>query len=178
VVLAAGDTFRAAAVEQLQAWGERVGAPVITAEHGGDAAALAYRAHETAIADEADVLLIDTAGRLQNKDALMQELHKIVRVLKKRDGDLPHETLLVLDGTVGSNALSQVEAFAKAVPLTGLAITKLDGTARGGALVAAARKSALPVRFVGVGESAEDLVPFDAAAFARGLVASTAEAEA
>src|SRR5829696_1057097 len=167
VVLAAGDTFRAAAIEQLKIWGERVGAPVLARGQGADAAGLAYDALQEAKADGTDVLLIDTAGRLQNKAGLMAELEKIVRVVKKFDPSAPHATLLVLDATVGQNAMSQVELFQKAAGVTGLVMTKLDGTARGGILVALAEKFRLPVHFIGVGEGVEDLEPFTARAFAR-----------
>ena len=169
IVLAAGDTFRAAAIEQLQVWGERTGSEVIAREAGSDAAGLAYDALVRAREQKADVLLIDTAGRLQNKAGLMAELEKIVRVIKKLDTTAPHAVLLVLDATTGQNALSQVEAFKAIVPLTGLVMTKLDGTAKGGILVALADKFGLPVHFIGVGEDASDLQPFDALAFARAL---------
>lgn len=169
VVLAAGDTFRAAAIEQLQIWGERVGAEVVARPEGGDAAGLAYDALARAREQKADVLLIDTAGRLQNKAGLMAELEKIVRVIKKLDASAPHAVLLVLDATTGQNAISQVEAFKAAVDLTGLVMTKLDGTAKGGILVALADRFGLPVHFIGVGEEATDLQPFDAQAFAKAL---------
>ena len=169
VMLAAGDTFRAAAIEQLQIWGDRANVPVITTTAGGDAAGLAFEALERARAAHADLLLIDTAGRLQNKTGLMAELEKIVRVLKKLDASAPHAVLLVLDATTGQNALSQVEAFKAAVPLTGLVMTKLDGTAKGGILVALAAKFGLPVHFIGVGEGEDDLQIFDADNFARAL---------
>jgi fused signal recognition particle receptor len=169
VMLAAGDTFRAAAIEQLKVWGERVGAPVITRPQGSDAAGLAFDALQEAKANGTDVLLIDTAGRLQNKAGLMAELEKIVRVLKKQDETAPHATLLVLDATVGQNALSQVELFRKVAGITGLVMTKLDGTARGGILVALAAKFGLPVHFIGVGEGVEDLEPFAARDFARAI---------
>ena len=169
IVLAAGDTFRAAAIEQLQIWGARTGAEVLARESGADAAGLAYDAVLRARAVGADVVLIDTAGRLQNKSGLMAELQKIVRVLGKLDIDAPHAVLLVLDATTGQNALSQVEAFNAAVPLTGLIMTKLDGTAKGGILIALADRFALPVHFIGVGEEAADLQPFDARAFAKAL---------
>jgi len=169
VVLAAGDTFRAAAIEQLQVWGKRAGAEVVSREAGGDAAGLCFDAYTRAKESGADVLLIDTAGRLQNKVGLMAELEKIARVLKKQDATAPHATLLVLDATTGQNALSQVQAFAAAVPLSGLVMTKLDGTAKGGILVALAAKFGLPVHFIGVGEREEDLQPFDAQAFAKAL---------
>lgn len=169
LVLAAGDTFRAAAIEQLQVWGQRAGAEVVTRAAGADAAGLCFDAYTRAKQSGADVLLIDTAGRLQNKAGLMAELEKIARVLKKQDPDAPHASLLVLDATTGQNALSQVEAFSAAVPLTGLVMTKLDGTAKGGILVALAAKFGLPVHFIGVGEREEDLQPFDAETFAKAL---------
>ncbi|HTO40772.1 MAG TPA: signal recognition particle-docking protein FtsY [Rhizomicrobium sp.] len=169
IVLAAGDTFRAAAIEQLQIWGQRSGAEVVARGAGADAAGLVFDAIERARAVGADVVLIDTAGRLQNKTGLMAELEKIVRVMKKIDATAPHASLLVLDATTGQNALSQVEAFNAIVPLTGLVMTKLDGTAKGGILVALAAKFGLPIHFIGVGEAAEDLQPFVAADFARAL---------
>lgn len=169
VMLAAGDTFRAAAIEQLKVWGERVGAPVIARPQGSDAAGLAFDALVEAKAAGTDVLIIDTAGRLQNKAGLMAELEKVVRVLKKGDPAMPHATLLVLDATVGQNALSQVELFQKIAGVTGLVMTKLDGTARGGILVALAAKFGLPVHFIGVGEGVEDLEPFAARDFARAI---------
>jgi fused signal recognition particle receptor len=169
VVLAAGDTFRAAAIEQLQIWGARAGAEVVARAPGSDSAGLCFDAVTRARQCGADVVLIDTAGRLQNKAGLMAELEKIARVLKKQDASAPHATLLVLDATTGQNALSQVEAFAASVPLTGLIMTKLDGTAKGGILVALAAKFAIPVHFIGVGEREEDLQPFDAEAFAKAL---------
>ncbi len=169
VVLAAGDTFRAAAIEQLKIWGERVGATVIARGQGSDSASLAYEALEQARGEAADVLIVDTAGRLQNKTALMGELEKIVRVMKKVDATAPHAVLLVLDATVGQNALSQVEEFAKVAGVTGLVMTKLDGTARGGILVAIAAKHALPIHFIGVGEGVDDLEPFAAKDFARAI---------
>ena len=169
VVMAAGDTFRAAAIEQLQVWGKRTGAEVIAREAGGDAAGLAFDALTRARETGADVLLIDTAGRLQNKAGLMGELEKIVRVIRKQDPTAPHATLLVLDATTGQNAINQVEVFKNTVPLTGLVMTKLDGTAKGGILVALADKFHLPVHFIGVGEAAEDLQSFDAEAFAKTL---------
>jgi fused signal recognition particle receptor len=170
VLIAAGDTFRAAAIEQLKVWGERAGVPVIAKEIGADAAGLAFEALERAKTEGFDVLLIDTAGRLQNKSALMDELAKVVRVLKKLDPEAPHETLLVLDATVGANALSQVEAFDRTAGVTGVVMTKLDGTARGGVLVPVAEASHAPIKLIGVGEGIEDLQPFDAGAFARSLV--------
>jgi fused signal recognition particle receptor len=170
VVMAAGDTFRAAAVEQLKIWGERTGATVIAREAGADAAGLAFDAFEEARRQGADVLLIDTAGRLHNKTDLMAELQKIVRVLKKMDPKVPHAVLLVLDATVGQNAHAQAETFRDMIGVTGIVMTKLDGTARGGVLVSLAEKYGIPVHFIGVGESAEDLRPFTAEAFARSLV--------
>jgi fused signal recognition particle receptor len=169
VMLAAGDTFRAAAIDQLKIWGERAGAPVIAREAGADAAGLVFDAVHAAKEGNVDILLVDTAGRLQNRTELMGELEKIVRVIKKADASAPHAVLLVLDATVGQNALSQVEIFRKVVGVTGLAMTKLDGTARGGILVALATKFAVPVHFIGVGESVEDLAPFSAREFARAI---------
>ena len=169
VMLAAGDTFRAAAIEQLKIWGERTGTPVIARAQGADAAGLAFDALTAARADGIDVLLIDTAGRLQNKAELMNELEKVVRVMKKVDAEAPHAVLLVLDATVGQNALSQVDAFLKTAGVTGLVMTKLDGTARGGILVALSAKYALPVHFIGVGEGIDDLAPFTARDFARAI---------
>jgi fused signal recognition particle receptor len=169
VMLAAGDTFRAAAIEQLRVWGDRTGTPVISREQGSDAAGLAFDAFKEARENGTDVLLIDTAGRLQNKAGLMAELEKIVRVIRKLDPEAPHATLLVLDATVGQNALSQVELFSQAAPVSGLVMTKLDGTARGGILVALAAKFGLPVHFIGVGEGVEDLEPFAARDFARAI---------
>jgi fused signal recognition particle receptor len=169
VMLAAGDTFRAAAVEQLKIWGERTKVPVIARGQGADAAGLAFDALTAAKADGIDVLLIDTAGRLQNKAELMNELEKVVRVMKKVDADAPHAVLLVLDATVGQNALSQVDAFLKTAGVTGLVMTKLDGTARGGILVALSAKYALPVHFIGVGEGVDDLAPFTAKDFAKAI---------
>lgn len=170
VMLAAGDTFRAAAVEQLKVWGERTNVPVIAKETGADAAALAYDAVVQAQANGCDVLLIDTAGRLQNKAHLMDELEKVVRVIKKVDETAPHDTVLVLDSTVGQNAHSQVETFDKIVNVTGLIVTKLDGTAKGGVTVSLAEGFGKPVHAIGVGEAAEDLRPFEARAFANALV--------
>lgn len=169
-VLVAGDTFRAAAVEQLQIWGERVGAPVIAAGANADAAGLAFQALTKAQAEAADVLLIDTAGRLHNKAVLMEELRKIIRVLRKQDETAPHSVLLVLDATTGQNAIQQVRVFKEMVDVTGLVVTKLDGSARGGIVVALAETFGLPVHAVGVGERAGDLRPFDADDYARGLV--------
>jgi fused signal recognition particle receptor len=169
VMLAAGDTFRAAAIEQLGVWAERAKAGFVSTKPGGDAAGLAYTALEKSRADGADILIIDTAGRLQNKTDLMAELEKIARVIKKLDASAPHAVLLVLDATTGQNAISQVAAFGNSVPLTGLIMTKLDGTAKGGILVALAAKFALPVHFIGVGESVDDLMPFNAENFAKAL---------
>ena len=169
VMLAAGDTFRAAAIDQLKIWGSRTGAAVVAREVGSDAASLAFEAVTEAKAGGFDLLLIDTAGRLQNKDGLMQELEKIVRVIKKVDPEAPHDVLLTLDATTGQNALSQVEIFGKRAGVTGLIMTKLDGTARGGILVALAAKYQLPVHAIGVGESADDLQPFNAADFANAI---------
>jgi len=169
VVLAAGDTFRAAAVEQLRVWGARFGAEVVSGAEGADAAGLAFDAIKTARESGADVLLMDTAGRLQNRTELMAELEKIVRVMKKAEPEAPHATLLVLDATVGQNAVSQVEVFGKIAGVTGLVMTKLDGTARGGILVAIAEQFGLPIHYIGVGEGAEDLEPFTAADFARAI---------
>ncbi len=169
VTLVAGDTFRAAAIAQLRIWGERLGCPVVAREQGSDAAGLAYEAIEAARADGADVLLMDTAGRLQNRAELMAELEKIIRVMRKLDPGAPHAVLLVLDATVGQNAMSQVEIFGKVAGVTGLVMTKLDGTARGGILVAVAEKFRLPVHFIGVGETAEDLEPFAARDFAEAI---------
>lgn len=173
VILAAGDTFRAAAIEQLQIWGTRTGVEVFARNPGADAAGLAFDALLRAREAGADVLLIDTAGRLQNKAGLMAELEKIVRVLRKLDPEAPHSALLVLDATTGQNAISQVEVFKTAVPLTGLVMTKLDGTAKGGILVALADRFELPVPFVGVGEGEEDLQEFQAAAFAAALTGAS-----
>ena len=176
VMLAAGDTFRAAAIEQLKVWGERSGAPVLAREQGADAAGLAFDALAEAKARGIDVLLVDTAGRLQNKAGLMAELEKIVRVMKKLDASAPHAVLLVLDATVGQNALSQVELFRQTAGVTGLVMTKLDGTARGGILVALAAKFGVPVHFIGVGEAVEDLEPFAARDFARAIAGLEATA--
>ncbi|WP_370268305.1 signal recognition particle-docking protein FtsY [Nioella sp.] len=169
VVIAAGDTFRAAAVEQLQVWGDRAGVPVLTAPEGSDPAALAFDAMTRAEADGADLLMIDTAGRLQNRSDLMEELAKIVRVIRKKDPDAPHNTLLVLDATTGQNALSQVETFQKMADVSGLVMTKLDGTAKGGVLVALADRFGLPIHAIGVGEQIDDLAPFDPEDFAKAL---------
>jgi fused signal recognition particle receptor len=170
VMLAAGDTFRAAAIEQLQVWGQRTGAPVVTKPAGSDASGLAFEAVTRAGAEGSDVLIIDTAGRLQNRDELMGELEKIIRVIKKVDPSAPHATLLTLDATTGQNALNQVDIFGKRAGVTGLVMTKLDGTARGGILVAIARKFGLPVHFIGVGEGIDNLEPFEAGEFARAIV--------
>ncbi len=169
VIIAAGDTFRAAAVEQLQIWGERAGVPVLTAPEGSDPASLAFDALARAQAEGADLLLIDTAGRLQNRKDLMEELAKIVRVLRKKDPEAPHNTLLVLDATTGQNALSQVEVFRDISDVSGLIMTKLDGTARGGVLVALADRFGLPIHAIGVGEQIDDLAPFDPEEFAAAL---------
>ncbi len=171
VMIAAGDTFRAAAVEQLQEWGERVGCPVIAQPTGSDPASVVYDAHQAALARGADVLIADTAGRLHTQSNLMDELRKIRRVLGRQDGEAPHETLLILDGGNGQNALSQAEQFGAAVDVTGLAVTKLDGTARGGVLLALAERLGIPVRYIGVGERVEDLRTFRAADFAEALTA-------
>ncbi|MBT6122644.1 MAG: signal recognition particle-docking protein FtsY [Candidatus Puniceispirillum sp.] len=170
VMLAAGDTFRAAAIEQLQIWGARTGTEVIAGAQGGDAAALAYEALEKAKAANIDVLIIDTAGRLQNRSELMDELAKIVRVMRKLDESAPHDSVIILDGTVGQNAISQVKAFREVADVTGLIVTKLDGSAKGGVVVALAEEFGLPVHAVGVGEQADDLQPFAAAEFAKALV--------
>jgi fused signal recognition particle receptor len=169
VMLAAGDTFRAAAIEQLKIWGERTGAKVIAKGQGSDAASLAFEAVTAAKGEGADVLIMDTAGRLQNRTELMAELEKIVRVMKKVDAAAPHAVLLVLDATVGQNALSQASEFSRIAGITGLVMTKLDGTARGGILVALAAKHALPVHFIGVGEGVDDLSPFAAKDFANAI---------
>ena len=170
VVIAAGDTFRAAAVEQLQVWGQRAGVPVMTAPDGSDPASLAFDAMTRAEAEGADLLLIDTAGRLQNRQDLMEELAKIVRVIRKKDPSAPHNTLLVLDATTGQNALTQVEIFRKIADVSGLVMTKLDGTAKGGVLVALADRFGLPIHAIGIGEQIDDLAPFDPDDFARALV--------
>jgi fused signal recognition particle receptor len=169
VVIAAGDTFRAAAVEQLQVWGTRAGVPVLTAPEGSDPASLAFDAMTKAQEDGADLLMIDTAGRLQNRQDLMEELAKIVRVIRKKDPEAPHNTLLVLDATTGQNAISQVETFKKLADVSGLIMTKLDGTAKGGVLVALADKFGLPIHAIGVGEQIDDLAPFDPEDFAKAL---------
>jgi fused signal recognition particle receptor len=169
VMLAAGDTFRAAAVEQLQAWGEQNNVPVIAQSSGADSASVIFDALQSAKARQVDVLIADTAGRLHTKDNLMSELEKIVRVLKKQDERLPDEILLVLDATTGQNALSQAESFHAATNLTGLVLTKLDGTAKGGVVFAIAKKMQLPIRFIGIGEQVDDLKPFDAKQFVSAL---------
>lgn len=170
VVLAAGDTFRAAAVEQLKVWGERTGCPVVAKEQGADAAALAFEAIDKAQAENADILLVDTAGRLQNKANLMEELSKIVRVMKKKIPEAPHATLLVLDATTGQNAHSQVDLFRQSVDITGLIVTKLDGTAKGGVLVGLVERFGLPVHAIGSGEAVDDLRPFTARDYAAAIV--------
>ncbi|MUG80076.1 signal recognition particle-docking protein FtsY [Bombella sp. ESL0380] len=170
VMMVAGDTFRAAAVEQLQIWGERTGSPVISGKPGGDAAGLAYDGLKRATEEKADLLLVDTAGRLHNRQALMDELAKIIRVMQKFDPSAPHSVLLVLDATTGQNAIEQVRVFRELVNVSGLVVTKLDGSARGGIVVALAEQFKLPVHLVGVGEQAEDLRPFSAEDYARGLV--------
>ena len=173
VMLAAGDTFRAAAIEQLQIWGARTGCPVVASETGADAASLVFDAMTRARDEGADILLVDTAGRLQNKQDLMAELEKIVRVMRKVDGSAPHSVVLVMDATVGQNAHDQVEIFKNAVNVSGLIVTKLDGSARGGVVVALAEKFALPVHAIGVGEGLDDMQPFEARAFARSLLGLT-----
>ena len=174
VTLAAGDTFRAAAIEQLSVWADRARAAFVSTKAGGDAASLAFEALEKARANGSDILIIDTAGRLQNKAGLMAELEKIARVIKKLDASAPHAVLLVLDATTGQNAISQVEAFSASVPVTGLVMTKLDGTAKGGILVALAGRFGLPVHYIGIGEGEDDLQPFVAQDFARALVGADA----
>jgi fused signal recognition particle receptor len=175
VMMAAGDTFRAAAVAQLAIWGERTGAPVVRKGEGADPAALAYEALERARREDIDILLIDTAGRLHNKAGLMEELAKVIRVLQKLDPAAPHSTLLVLDATTGQNAISQVETFRSLVQVNGLVVTKLDGSAKGGVLVALAEKFKLPVHAIGVGETAQDFQPFDPKDFARSLMGITSD---
>ena len=172
VVIAAGDTFRAAAVEQLQIWGDRANVPVLVAPEGSDPASLAFDALAKAEEEKADLLMIDTAGRLQNRTDLMEELAKIVRVLKKKDPEAPQNTILVLDATTGQNAISQVETFREIAEVSGLIMTKLDGTAKGGVLVALADKFGLPIHAIGVGEQIDDLAPFDPAEFAQALTGS------
>jgi fused signal recognition particle receptor len=176
VVLGAADTFRAAAIDQLATWAERTGATFVAREQGADPAGVAFEAIERARAEGADVLMVDTAGRLQNKTALMAELEKILRVVRKLEPSAPHAVLLVLDATVGQNAINQVDAFAKAAGVTGLVMAKLDGTAKGGILVAIAARFGLPVHFIGVGEGIEDLAPFTPRDFARALVGLGADA--
>jgi fused signal recognition particle receptor len=170
VLLAAGDTFRAGAIDQLRLWAERTGADFVGASAGADPAAVAYQAIDAAGTRDADVVIVDTAGRLHTSAGLMEELRKVVRVIAKRLPGAPHESLLVLDGTIGQNAVQQAKEFSGAVPLTGLVMTKLDGTARGGVVVAAHEAIDVPVKFLGVGEQSGDLVPFDAAAFSRELL--------
>lgn len=170
VILAAGDTFRAAAVEQLQTWGERTNTPVISQPTGADSASVIYDAHQAAIARGADILIADTAGRLHTQDNLMEELRKVARVIGKQDEAAPHEVLLVLDAGTGQNALAQAEQFRSAVNVTGLVLTKLDGTAKGGVIFAMAQRLGIPVRYIGVGERVEDLRPFDATAFVDALL--------
>jgi len=174
VMIAAGDTFRAAAIEQLQVWGDRAGVPVIAKTVGADAAGVAYDALEQARAEGVDILMIDTAGRLQNRADLMSELEKMVRVIRKFDPDAPHNTLLVLDATVGQNAISQADVFLKVADVTGIVMTKLDGTAKGGILVALAQKFGLPIHAIGIGEQIDDLQPFDPDEFARALTGAGA----
>jgi len=169
VMLAAGDTFRAAAVEQLQIWGERNNIPVIAQKTGADAASVVYDAYQSAIAKDIDILIADTAGRLHTQDNLMQELEKIKRVLKKHNENAPHETLLVIDGGSGQNAIQQANEFHKSINLSGLAVTKLDGTAKGGVLFAISDSLNLPIRFIGIGEAIDDLKPFNARDFVDAL---------
>ncbi len=171
VLLAACDTFRAGAISQLEVWAGRAGVEIVKHQEGSDAASVAYDAYAAAKARGYDVLLVDTAGRLHTKDGLMEELRKLVRVLRKHDPDLPHETLLVVDGNTGQNALPQFKGFEAAAPLNGLVVTKLDGTAKGGAVLTLSREFGIPIRWVGVGEGLDDLIPFDREAFARGLFA-------
>ena len=178
VMLAAADTFRAAAIDQLKIWGERVGAEVVAKAVGADPAGVAFEAFERARAEGVDVLLIDTAGRLQNKADLMAELAKIVRVLKKIDETAPHGVILVLDATTGQNALAQVEIFKEIAGVTGLVVTKLDGTARGGILVAIGERFKIPINAIGIGEGIEDLKPFGAQDFARAIAGANSENEA
>jgi len=171
VVVAAGDTYRAGAIDQLRVWAERVGAQFVGSAPGSDPAAVAYNAIDSALARHADIVIVDTAGRLHTQDDLMTELQKVARVIAKRLPGAPHETLLVLDGTIGQNAVAQARSFSASVPLTGIVITKLDGTAKGGIVVAVHEALDVPIKFVGVGEKADDLVPFDAAQYARDLFA-------
>lgn len=175
VMLAAGDTFRAAAVEQLRMWGERINVPVIAQQHGADPAAVIFDAFTAARSRGIDVLIADTAGRLQSQQGLMDELAKIKRVLARQDSSAPHETLLVLDAGLGQNAMSQAEKFHAALDVTGIAVTKLDGTAKGGILIAIANKFGIPVRFIGIGEAVDDMQPFDAAEYADALLADRSE---
>jgi fused signal recognition particle receptor len=177
VMMAAGDTFRAAAVEQLQVWGERTGIPVIAQPTGSDAAAVVYDAHQAAGARGVDLLIADTAGRLHTQDNLMQELEKIHRVLGKQDPEAPHEVLLVVDASTGQNALAQAQQFHDAIGVTGIAVTKLDGTAKGGVIFAIAHKLGVPIRYIGVGEHAADLRPFHAEEFVDALLARGMETE-
>ncbi|HEY5062203.1 MAG TPA: signal recognition particle-docking protein FtsY [Gemmatimonadaceae bacterium] len=172
VMLAAGDTFRAGAIDQLRVWSERTGAEFVGAAAGTDPASVAFDAIDSALARNVDVLIIDTAGRLHTSDGLMAELRKVARVIAKRLPGAPHETLLVLDGTIGQNAVQQAKVFAATVPITGLVVTKLDGTARGGVVVAVHEAIGAPVKYLGVGESASDLIPFDATAFAQELLSN------
>ncbi len=169
VMLAAGDTFRAAAVEQLEVWGERNDVPVVAQHTGADSASVIFDAYQSALAKKVDVLIADTAGRLHNKDNLMQELEKVVRVLKKIDEEIPQEIMLVLDATTGQNTLSQAEHFSSTVPVSGLSLSKLDGTAKGGMVFAIAKKLALPLRYIGIGEKLDDLRPFNAHDFVEAL---------
>ena len=171
VVVAAGDTYRAGAIDQLRVWADRVGAQFVGSAPGSDPAAVAYNAIDSAVARRADVVIVDTAGRLHTQDDLMTELQKVARVIGKRLPGAPHETLLVLDGTIGQNAVAQARSFSASVPLTGVVITKLDGTAKGGIVLAVHEALDVPIKFVGVGETADDLVPFDAAQYARDLFA-------
>jgi fused signal recognition particle receptor len=174
VMVAAGDTFRAGAIDQLRVWAERVGAEFIGAKAGSDPAAVAFDAIDAAVARGADVLIVDTAGRLHTSEGLMDELKKVARVIAKRLPGAPHETLLVLDGTIGQNAVQQAKIFSAAVPVTGLVVTKLDGTAKGGVVLAVHEAIDVPIKFLGVGEQAEDLLPFDASEFARELLGAEA----
>ena len=174
VMVAAGDTFRAGAIDQLRVWAERVGAEFIGAKAGADPAAVAFDAIDAAVARGADVLIVDTAGRLHTSEGLMDELKKVARVIAKRLPGAPHETLLVLDGTIGQNAVQQAKTFSAAVPVTGLVVTKLDGTAKGGVVLAVHEAIDVPIKFLGVGEQAEDLLPFDASEFARELLGAEA----
>jgi len=175
VILVAADTFRAAAIEQLKGWAEKTSVELISAERGADPAALVYQSIEKARIQKTDLILIDTAGRLQNRIELMEELAKIVRVIKKLEPEAPHDSLIVLDGTVGQNALSQLQAFLDVAAITGLIMTKLDGSARGGVLVALAEEFGLPIHLIGVGETAEDLQDFNAMAYSRALLGLTLE---